>query len=109
WQRILSQQDLAFIRATLDQKQTIYLDELQDLLWMTRQVYASLPTLFRAIRRFQFSRKVVSAHAAEHNDELQALYMNQIATEVPDPDMFMFVDEAAQDERTTGHKKGRSL
>ncbi|KIJ68870.1 hypothetical protein HYDPIDRAFT_82759 [Hydnomerulius pinastri MD-312] len=108
-QHILSQQDLAFIRATLDQKQTIYLDKLQDLLWMTHQVYASLPTLFRVIWRFQFSRKVVSTRAAECNDELRALYMNRIATKVPDPDMFMFVDEAAKDEQTTARKKGHSL
>ncbi|KAJ7190311.1 hypothetical protein GGX14DRAFT_326719, partial [Mycena pura] len=36
-------------------------------------------------------------------------YMNKIADLVPDPNMLMFVDEAAKNDRTTGRPKGRSL
>ena len=34
--------------------------------------------------------------------------MNKIAEEVPDPNMLLFVDEAAKDERTTARRYGRA-
>ncbi|KIK30868.1 hypothetical protein PISMIDRAFT_50591, partial [Pisolithus microcarpus 441] len=36
------------------------------------------------------------------------LYMNQVAEEVPDPNMLIFVDEAARDERTVSRRYGRA-
>jgi hypothetical protein len=44
----------------------------------------------------------------EHNKQDWAIFMNQIAELVPDPDMLMFGDEAHKDERTSNRYMGWS-
>lgn len=53
--------------------------------------------------------KTISFTAAERNAELCTHYMNQIGAEAPDPEMLMFVDEAAKDWRTSSRPHGWSL
>jgi hypothetical protein len=94
------------INALLSQDHTIYLDEIQEQLHTQRNVQVSIPTLTRTLRRLHFTNKDVSGWALEQNDELWAMYMNHIADVVTDPNMLMFGDEAAKDERTSGRRRG---
>ncbi|KIK76087.1 hypothetical protein PAXRUDRAFT_170949 [Paxillus rubicundulus Ve08.2h10] len=48
--RILSQADLCFLQASIDHCSTVYLDELQQELFLKHSVHASLLTLIRAIK-----------------------------------------------------------
>lgn len=107
--RVLSQGDLKFIIALLTRRHSIYLDEIQEQLYQERGVSVSLATLQRALRRLHYSHKGVSVRALERNDLLRSAFMNEIADVVTDPDMLMFVDEAARNKRTSARKKGWSL
>ena len=103
---ILSQADLNFLRASIDHRSTIYLDELQQELFSKRGIQASLSTLTWAVKRLHLTHKIVSAPALERNVVLHALYMNCIGAEVPNPNMLLFIDESAKDERTSFRKYG---
>jgi len=107
--RILKIDDLNLVRSLLSQYPSIYLDELQDELFVRRGVAISIPTLFRSLRRIHFSRKSVSVHALERNDLDRSMYMNRFADLVLDPAMVMFVDEAARNKKNPSRKMGWSL
>ena len=106
---LLSQGDLKFIIALLKHRRSIYLDEIQDHLSQERGVSISIPTLLRTLRRQHYSHKGVSARALERDDILRAAFMNRIADEVTDPNMLMFVDEAARNKKTSARSTGWSL
>jgi hypothetical protein len=94
------------IKALLVQQHCLYLDEIRDELLTQRGVIVSIPTLTRTLRRLLMTHKHVSVRALERNDILRSAYMNMIATVVPDPEMFIFIDEAAKNKRTTGRPMG---
>lgn len=106
--RQLSSTDLSFIQAILSQDHTIYIDEIQEQLLARRNVHVSIPTLTRTLRRLHFTNKDVSGRAFECNEQLRAIFMNNIAEIVTDPDMLTFGDEAAKDERTSARRRGWS-
>ena len=107
--RHLTSMDISFIQGLLHQNHAIYLDEIQELLLVRRGMKISISTLSRTLHQLHFTHKNVSGHALERNNELQALFMNRIADQVPDPNMLMFRDEAAKDERTSARRQGWSL
>jgi transposase len=107
--RILSSGDLDLVKSLLGQEPTMYLDELQDELFIRRGVVVSVPTLLRSLRRLHFSRKSVSIRALERNDMDRAIYMNHFAEMVTDPAMIMFIDEAARNKKNPSRKMGWSL
>jgi hypothetical protein len=90
------------------QQHTLYLDEIQEELVAHRGVLVSISTLMQTLRRLDFSHKKVSARAIEHNEIMQAAFMNKIGTEVLDPAMLMFTDDTTKDERTSGRRSGWS-
>ena len=104
--RTLSPLDIKFIAALVDQKHCIYLDEIRQALSEHRGREVSVSTILRTLRRLDFSRKDVSVRALERNELLRAVYMNQIAEVITNPDMLMFIDEAARNRRTSGRSKG---
>lgn len=104
--RLLSVADVNLVSALVNRRHTIYLDEIQDELYQERGVFVSIPTLCRTLRRLDFTRKIVSARALERNDLLRSAFMNKIADEVPDPNMMMFVDEAARNRRSSMRPRG---
>ena len=106
--RILDTNNLNFLRGLLLQQHTPYLDELQEALEKCCQIHVSIPTLVRTLQRLWYSSKQVSAQAAERNDMLHAAFINQIALEVPNMDMIMFMDKSAKDNHTDFQKQGRS-
>ncbi|KAJ7114729.1 hypothetical protein C8R44DRAFT_556388, partial [Mycena epipterygia] len=107
--RRLNPTDIKFILALVEQCHTIYIDEIQEKLLSQRGVVASVTTILRTLCQLEFSRKCVSVRALECNDLLRSAYMNHIADLAPDPNMLMFIDEAAKNDRTTGRPKGWSL
>jgi transposase len=108
-QRILSPVDVEFIRSLLSQQHTLYLDEIQTELRLRRNVYVSIPTIVRTLRRIHFSSKSVSVKALERNETARAVFMNRIGQLVTDMDMVMFADESAKDDRNVSRMKGYSL
>jgi transposase len=66
--RKLDSVDLRFIWALLNQEPCMYLDELQDQLWIRRNVFVSIPSLLRTLRRLRFSHKHITVQALERND-----------------------------------------
>ena len=100
---------MAFISNLVAHHSTIYLDELQHELWEKCQVYATTPTLHRALRSLQLTRKKISFAASEQNEELRAHYMNRIGAEAPDADMLLFIDEAAKNRHTFCRPSGQSF
>ena len=107
--RHLTSMNISFIQGLLHQKHASYLDEVQEQLLIQRGTKVSLSTISRTLHQLQFTHKGVSGHALEWNNELQAIFMNQIADQVPDPNMLMFGDEASKDERTLARRWGWSL
>ena len=90
----------------MSQHHTIYLDEIQEELLTRHGVRVSIPTLTRTLRRLHLTNKDVSGRALERNDKQRAIFMNHIADIVTDPNMLMFGDKAAKDERTSAWKQG---
>lgn len=106
--RILNSTDLSFIRSLIHCNGMLYLDEIQALLLDRRGVSVSIPTLSRTLQRMQYSKKRVSARAIERNEARRAAYLAMIAELAPDPEMLMFTDESAKDERTSSRSMGWS-
>jgi hypothetical protein len=104
--RILSHTDIKFISALVDQRHCIYLNKIRQALTEQRGCVVSIATLSRTLRRLDIRSKSVSIRPLERNDLLRAAYMNRIADIVTNLDQFMFVDEAARNRRTSGHRKG---
>jgi transposase len=107
--RLLDQFDLEFIRILLARQPCIYLDEIQLELHQRRGIKASIPTISRTLRRMSVTHKAISVKALERNEMKRASYMNHIGLIAPDPNMLMFMDESAKDERTSGRRYGWSL
>jgi transposase len=107
--RILSQGDIKFIVALLTRRHTVYIDEIQKQLSIERRISVSYATLQRVLHRLDYSYKRVSARALERNDLLRSAFMNRIADEIINPDMLMFVDEAARNKKTSARTNGWSL
>lgn len=104
--RLLSIDDITTLCALIERQHTIYLDEIQAKLLELRGTNISISTLMRTIQRLNLSRKCTSARALERNDIKRSAYMNHIAEIAPDPNMLMFVDEAARNRRTSARTKG---
>lgn len=107
--RSLSMIDIKFVRSLLERRHASYADELQRGLLNQRGVPTSVTTILRTMRRLHYSQKTVSIRALERNDLVRSDFMNRVADEVPNPDMLMFIDEAARNKRTSGRRKGWSL
>ncbi|KAJ8509197.1 hypothetical protein ONZ45_g8604 [Pleurotus djamor] len=104
--RLLNTSHTNTIQALIERQHTIYLDEIQDKLAEIHGIHASIPTISRVIRRLNFTRKTTSARALERNELNRSIYMNRIAGLASDPDMLMFVDEAARNRRTSARTQG---
>ncbi|KAF8487071.1 hypothetical protein DFH94DRAFT_621680 [Russula ochroleuca] len=106
---LLHPTDIKFVTSLIKQRHTIYLDEIQDELFQHREICISVPTLCQTLRCLSLTCKVVSARALERDNLVRSAFMNHISDEVPDPRMLMFIDEAAQNRRTSQWSKGWAL
>ncbi|KAF9219457.1 hypothetical protein BS17DRAFT_646784, partial [Gyrodon lividus] len=106
--RLLTSADIAFISTIIQNCNTIYLDELQCELQAKHHKFTTLSNLLRTLQCLSITCKVVSCSAAERNEETCAIYMNRIAANVLDPNMLLFIDEAAKDKRMSTRQHGWS-
>ena len=79
----------------------MYLDELQQELFLKHGVLTFLSRLTWAVKRLHITHKIFTAPAQERNKVLRALYMNHIGAEVPDANMLLFINKSAKDEWTS--------
>ena len=107
--RKLISADINFIKSLISEHPTIYLDEIQEQLLTRRGAQISISTLMRTLCRLHLSNKDISGRALERNIEQRAIFMNRMADLVEDPNMLMFGDEAAKNERTSARRWGWSL
>ena len=85
------------------------MNEIQEQLLIQHSMQISLPTLSHTLNWLHFSHKDISGHALEQNNQVRAVFMNQIADQVPNPNMLIFEDEALKDERTLACRQGWAL
>ena len=105
--RILTFEHENYIRALVEVKPSIYLDEIQEKLATEHGIHISLATISRTLARMQYSKKSLSRRAAERNEDLRNLWELEMA-ELDDPDFFVFIDESAVDNRTVRRSSGWS-
>ena len=105
--RILTAADEDHIRSLVRARPSIYLDEIQQELDFACGVSVSLATISRTLARMQISKKSLSRNAAERNEELRTLWELEVAR-LDDPDLFVFIDESAVDNRTVQRTQGWS-
>ncbi|OAX34656.1 hypothetical protein K503DRAFT_428891 [Rhizopogon vinicolor AM-OR11-026] len=106
--RSLNHKDINYIKSHCHLHGSVFLDELQSDLLTRRDVKVSLSILFRTLQRLGITRKKVSRRALERNDEKRAAFMNNLADIAPNPEMLMFGDEAAKNDRTLARSMGYS-
>ena len=106
--RILTIADQDYICTLIEARPSIYLDEIRDELFAECGVHVSLATISRTLTRMGCSKKSLSRRAAERNEELRTLWELEVA-ELDNPDLFVFVDKSAVDNRTVQCSSGWSL
>ena len=105
--RILTAADEDYIRTLTRARPSIYLDEIQQELEFACGVFVSIATISRALARMQISKKSLSRSAAERNEELRTLWELEVSR-LNDPDLFVFIDESAVDNKTVQRSQGWS-
>lgn len=93
----------------LQQNPCAYLDEMQDMIFQQTGRSVSVATILRTLRRIEVTNKYVTGHALERDTIRRMTFMHSIGEVVSDPNMLVFLDEAAKDERMPGRQKGWSL
>lgn len=107
--RVADDGDDLYIREIIKSRPTIYLDELQIKLETVRNVFLSIPTISRTLRRLELSNKRVQRAASERNEDLRAIWEGELGQhEYQDPDLFVFLDESAVDNHTFQRTMGWS-
>ena len=94
------------IRSLLEERPTVYADEIQEYLAKDHSLHVSIRAVLRTLRRMHWSSKAVTKIAKERNDELRADFCAYMATLVTDPAQLMFGDESAVDGRTSARRRG---
>ena len=69
--QILTSADENYIHTLIDERLSIYLDEIQDPLFFEHTVYVSLTTISQTLARMQFSKKSLLCKAAERNESVR--------------------------------------
>ena len=107
--QVFSSADISFIFAIVQHHSTIYLYKIQHKILMKYQKFVMLPTLLQTLQHFHITQKVISALAAEQNKEMWTIYMNCIIADILDPNMLIFIDEAAKNKWMSAHLYGQSM
>lgn len=96
--------DLEYILGMLKARPTLYLDELRDGLWKERELYLSIPTLYRELRRLAVTHKAVTREASERDDMLRAVWQGEMGRYRAE--QFVFIDESGIDGHTSRRRGG---
>ncbi|KAJ6481125.1 hypothetical protein C8R45DRAFT_754455, partial [Mycena sanguinolenta] len=82
----------------LEANPTLYLDELQEMLWENREVDVTLSTLSCALKRIAVMNKAVTVKAVERDEILRATWQ-AVHGDIP-MEYFVWLDESSVDNRT---------
>ena len=104
---MLNAGDMDFINELLEREPCLFLDELQDWLEEDCSKHVSIATLHRNIDKLNITEKRVTKQAAEQSEFLRAIWEGEMA-QYENPDMFVFLDESAVDNKTSQRNKERS-
>lgn len=102
--RKLEMGDLNFLASLIDANPTVYLDELQDKLFESRQLEVSIPTLSRALRNMALTHKSVARAAFERNELVRATWL-AVNGDIP-MEYIVWLDEAGVDNKTNQRSDG---
>jgi len=105
--RLLTGNDLQYIRNALDANPCLYLDEIQSKLHMYCNVDVSISTLSRTIKRLKISHKQASRQASERDEAARLAFRTYVATHLQARQL-VFIDEGAKDERIADRRFGWS-
>jgi len=105
--RTLTTTDEECILSLTRAQPSIYLDEIQQELESGCGVFVSIATISRTLARMQILKKSLLCRAAERNEELRTLWEIELA-QLDDPDLFIFIDESAVDNKTVQRSQGWS-
>lgn len=103
---LLRQAQLEALEAYLDGRPSAYLEEMQQFLYDYFDIECSLPTVWRALQKLHFSRKLATKRAREQSEPLRRVFrarMTQYKAE-----QIIAIDESACNERTGDRKYGWS-
>ncbi|CAA7260824.1 unnamed protein product [Cyclocybe aegerita] len=98
--RNLSAEDVFFLHGCVNRTCDVYLDKLQESLGIMCQSHASIPTIWRTLRRAGYRMKKLSQNAVKRSARKCARYILKIATKYQS-NQLVFVDKSAADCRTT--------
>jgi transposase len=90
----------------IEDRPTAYLDEMQDFLYDEFDLEVSIQTIHRILQKAHWSRKAVSARAAERSAPLRNAWIGIQKSWTAD--QLVFLDESAANERTGDRKFGWS-
>ncbi|KAF8546669.1 hypothetical protein OG21DRAFT_1371241, partial [Imleria badia] len=102
--RKLTQSLLQFLLGTIEKSPDVYLDELQEMLATSCDVYVSRATVWRMLRKADFTMKKLLRVAIECSAQAWFEYLAKIGTYRTD--QLVFVDESSVDCQTTYHGHG---
>jgi transposase len=103
----LRQSHLDGLKQYLAGRPHAYLEEMKDWLYDQYDIETTLSTVYRALIKLQYSRKIATKRAAEQSDALRRVYAARIAQNYT-ADMIVALDESACNERTGDRKYGWS-
>ncbi|KAF7341824.1 Transposase domain-containing protein [Mycena sanguinolenta] len=102
--RALDMGDISYLSSVLDANPTLYLDEIQELLWENREVDVTLSTLSRALKQIAIMNKFVTREAVERDEMLRATWQ-AVHGDIP-MEYFVWLDESSVDNRTHQRTSG---
>lgn len=100
----LTQENIADLLAYIDRHPTVYLDELQAVVFDEWEADMSLSQLSELLQKEEYSRKKVSQIALQRTQESRINYKINIADELAD--WMIFLDESAVDSRVAQRTHG---
>ena len=102
--RSLNMGDMNYIASLIDARPKIYLNEIQEELLNHRDVFVSIPTLSRSLRRMALTHKKVANSALERNELLRATWQAEYG-DIP-AEYCVWLDEASVDDLTNQRAAG---
>lgn len=107
--RIMTYTHTASLHEYLVENPCAYLDEMQDMLLRKFGTAPHISTLLTSLRELEYTNKCVTKEALERDDIRRSIFKYRIGKIAPDPNMLVFLDEAAKNERTPGRTRGWTL
>ena len=105
--KLLTEFEQLLLLQSLLHKPTLFLQELQEILYRATGKAVHASTICRTIKYHGFTRKKVQVIALQRSEELRLQYMAEISA-FP-PEMIIWIDETGSDRRNTVRQYGYSL